>query len=204
MNNICCRLPGRSWHGQSLAEYGLALALIAVVGISGLGMLGQKVGDVFTHVAEEIGAATVGGGGTSIAIAGGSGSGGGGTSFTPPASSPATSPGGNEAVPVFDNDTTSSSDYSGDTPVTSYPGDTLSSVPTDTADAISINIPTSTPTTTPPSSPSSDTSGTNDTTYFGGIGMSTDKGGCGEGCSSSGQDTDGNAITDGQINIGFW
>jgi len=45
------------WHdedGQSLSEYGLILALIAVVAIAALTTLGTNIGDMFEKVATKI------------------------------------------------------------------------------------------------------------------------------------------------------
>jgi len=51
----------RSESGQSLAEYGLILALVAIVAISGLTMLGNGLINKLTGIASSITASTAGG-----------------------------------------------------------------------------------------------------------------------------------------------
>lgn len=75
--------------GQSLAEYGLILALVAVVAISGLTTLGGSISTQLAEIAVRIGAVSagstiaVGGGGGATSSGGSSASGsGGGTANT--------------------------------------------------------------------------------------------------------------------------
>jgi len=44
----------RQEEGQALAEYGLILALIAVIAIAGLTLLGESIRDRLNNVGEEI------------------------------------------------------------------------------------------------------------------------------------------------------
>lgn len=69
-----CRRPAAC--GQSLVEYGLILALVAVVSMSGLSMLGGSISDQLSSLAGAIGGAA---GGASSGGGGGAGAGGAST-----------------------------------------------------------------------------------------------------------------------------
>jgi len=59
-----CKTVLKSQKGQGLAEYGLIIALIAVVAIGALILLGPSIADKFFQVQQEIeNAAPAGGGG---------------------------------------------------------------------------------------------------------------------------------------------
>lgn len=59
-----CKTVLKSQKGQGLAEYGLIIALIAVVAIGALALLGPSIADKFFQVQQEIeNAAPAGGGG---------------------------------------------------------------------------------------------------------------------------------------------
>lgn len=58
-----CKNVLRSQKGQGLAEYGLIIALIAVVAIGALLALGPSIADKFFEVQTEIESATPAGGG---------------------------------------------------------------------------------------------------------------------------------------------
>lgn len=62
--------------GQSLAEYGLILALVAVVAISGLTTLGGSINTQLAEIAVRIGVVSAG---STIAVGGGGGASGGAT-----------------------------------------------------------------------------------------------------------------------------
>ena len=48
----------RDEEGQTLAEYALILALIAIAVIVVLGLLGTEIGNIFTEITTELGGAT--------------------------------------------------------------------------------------------------------------------------------------------------
>ena len=41
--------------GQGMVEYGLIIALVAVVAIVGLGLLGGGLGEIFTEITDKLG-----------------------------------------------------------------------------------------------------------------------------------------------------
>lgn len=73
--------------GQSLAEYGLILSLVAVVSIAGLNMLGNSISSQFNNLANAMSNAT--GAPSGLAVAAPPASGGGGGGSTPSAQVPA-------------------------------------------------------------------------------------------------------------------
>lgn len=62
MDNLLQRL-WKEESGQGMAEYGLILALVAVIAIAGFRLLGQQVNQKVSDVGTEIQNATPGGGG---------------------------------------------------------------------------------------------------------------------------------------------
>ena len=56
MKKLICRLtnPVRNEDGQGMVEYGLIIALIAVVVIGALVLLGPKIAGIFTSVTSQI------------------------------------------------------------------------------------------------------------------------------------------------------
>jgi pilus assembly protein Flp/PilA len=48
----------RNESGQGMVEYGLIIALVAVVAIVGLGLLGGGLDDIFTDITGKLGGAT--------------------------------------------------------------------------------------------------------------------------------------------------